>query len=163
MTKKKIINSSMEVGLRTLIILEAIKPNNIELDKLIIFDYLIVHSKDAGFNTKSLHPSTPYRVGEIFVRRQLVQEGLNLMESRELITKRYSPSGITYEASSLTAPFISYLESEYSRKIKENALLIENKFKDFSLSELKLFVMDNLDFWGGEFLEESLLRRGNYE
>ena len=39
-------NSAVEVGLRTLIVLDASYPNTSSLGRLVVFDYLLVHSDD---------------------------------------------------------------------------------------------------------------------
>src|SRR5437879_6232450 len=89
-------NTSLESGLRSLFILNSVAPNLRDLQRLIYYDYLIVHSSDVPDGPLSLHPPIPHRSGEWLVRRELVQEGLNLMFSKELIIKMYDPCGIIY-------------------------------------------------------------------
>lgn len=158
MTNNYLINSSLEVGLRVLILLDSNYPKTMDIDRLIIYDYLIIHTEDVEVGVKSLHPSTPHRSGELLVRRQLIQEGIRLMESRELIQRHYTSNGIVFGANLLTGPFINYFESEYSRSLKANALLIKEKFEHFNYKDLKTYVMNNLDSWGGEFTKQSVVR-----
>lgn len=155
---KSIINSQLEVGLRSLIILDSIYPERIDIDRLVIYDYLIIHTEDVGEKYKSLHPSTPHRSGELLVRRQLLQEGINLMESKGLLKRQFLESGIHYSANNLTEPFINYFETEYSRLLRLYAEYIKERFHHLHFSDLKNYVMQNLDEWGGEFENESILR-----
>ncbi|MGX1377105.1 hypothetical protein RKD56_004223 [Priestia megaterium] len=158
MSKNLLINSSLEAGLRVLIILDSIFPDSIDIDRLVIYDYLIIHTKDVKVGKESLHPPTPHRLGELFVRRELLQEGISLMESRELLQIEYTSNGIMFKASLLTGPFIKYFESQYSHSLRQNALFIQKIFKDLSYSDLKKYVIKNLDSWGGEFTKQSILR-----
>lgn len=155
---KSIINSPLEVGLRSLIILDSIYPERIDIDRLVIYDYLIIHTEDVEKKYKSLHPSTPHRSGELLVRRQLLQEGINLMESKGLLKRQFLESGIFYSANNLTGPFINYFETEYSSLLRLYAKYIKEKFNHLNFSDLKNYVMQNLDEWGGEFENESILR-----
>lgn len=159
MIRNELINSSLEVGFRTLIILDSIFPEAIDIDTLIIYDYLILHTEDAGEGPKSLHPSTPHRSSELLVRRHLIQEGIELMESRELIQRDYSGYGISFKANQLTRPFINYFETNYSKELKLNAKWVKDFFYHLDYKDLKEYVKQNLDSWGGEFSYESVLRR----
>lgn len=159
MSKINVFNSPIEVGLRSLIILNTIKPDLIDIDRLVIYDYLVLHTEDIDKQYKSLHPSTPHRSGELLVRRELLQKGINLMASRELLDKHYLDDGIYYSANSLTGPFINYFESNYSVQLREYMEYIKAKFHHLSANELKDYVIKNLDVWGGEFEYESILRR----
>ncbi|MFS0687814.1 ABC-three component system middle component 2 [Sporosarcina sp. 179-K 8C2 HS] len=159
MSEIKLINTPLEIGLRTLIILDAISPDVIDLDRLVIYDYLILHTGDVLKCEDSLHPPTPHRSGELFVRRQLIQDGLELMESRELLKKSFEEEGIVYSANTLTGPFLRYFETDYSHKLKSKSNWVKLHFKDYSNNQLKEYIRNNVDRWGGEFVNESFLRR----
>lgn len=156
--KNRPFNTSLESGLRSLFILDAIAPNFRDLQRLIYYDYLIVHSSDVPDGPTSLHPAIPHRSGEWLVRRELVQEGLNLMFSKELIIKNFNPGGISYSASELTSPFLKYFTSTYSTKLKERATWIRARFEKQSDDELKIFMSLHLGRWGAEFKHESIIR-----
>ena len=61
-------NSPLETGVRALTVLAESAPAALDLQRLVYFDYLVVHSADAG-GPRSLHPNTPLRNGELLVRR----------------------------------------------------------------------------------------------
>ncbi len=61
-------NSALETGVRALTVLAEASPRALDLQELVYFDYLIVHSGDAG-GPASLHLNTPLRNGELLVRR----------------------------------------------------------------------------------------------
>lgn len=129
-------NSPLETGVRSLTILFAAFPSSFDLQKLIEMDYLVVHSGDAG-GPKSLHAPLPLRVGELLVRRGLIENGLNLMISRGLIEKISTTEGFNYIAGENAAPFIQSLTTNYSLQLKERAQWVVEQFQNASTQEIK--------------------------
>ena len=87
-TNNRPFNLPVETGLRCLYILDAIYPSASDLQRLVYYDYLLVYSGDVENGPPSLHPSIPHRGGGWLVRRQMVETGLNLMFSKELVSIR---------------------------------------------------------------------------
>lgn len=153
----RLFNSPLEVGLRVLVFLCEIAPNSVDIQRLIYFDYLTIHSGDIENGPKSLHAATPHRTGEIIVRRNILQEGINLMASKGLITMVFSSEGISYKNSDISLNFLNYFDSTYYTKLKENSKWVINKFSSYSNEELNLYIKKHLDIWGGEFYYESVI------
>lgn len=152
-------NSAVECGLRSLVMLEHAFPFEYDLQRLVFYDYLLVHSNDAG-GPESIHPATPHRSGEVLIKRQVLEQGLLLLMSRQLIVRKYASSGILYTASELSTPFLDGLQSRYISLLKNRARWVINSFKDYDDKELELFFLKNLDRWGGEFEKEAILKYG---
>jgi hypothetical protein len=150
-------NSPLECGLRTLALLDAARPASCDLQRLIFYDYLLVHSGDVPGGPASIHPATPLRSGEALVRRQWIERGLLLMISRELVVRRFADSGIAYEASPLAASFLGYMAEPYTKQLQDRARWVISAFGDYSDPQLVEFFKNNLDRWGGEFIREELL------
>jgi hypothetical protein len=157
-----VFNSPLEVGLRVLYILNELYPNGCDLQRLVYYDYILVHSSDVPNGPKSIHPNIPHRTSEILIKRELLKKGLTLMNSKQLIKSIFDTSGILYSATELTRPFLEYNNSEYANSLKTVSNWLVNKFESFSDEKLSLFIKNNMDVWGGEFLKESLLR-GSYD
>src|ERR1035437_4512317 len=121
MSTARPFNSPLECGLRTLTLLAASHPSACDLQRLIFYDYLLVHSGDVPGGPESIHPATPLRSGEALVRRHWIEKGLLLMLSRELLKRKFSPAGITYQASPLTGSFLDYMEQPYTKQLRERA------------------------------------------
>jgi hypothetical protein len=150
-------NSPLECGLRALVLLAAADPASCDLQRLVFYDYLLVHSGDVPEGPDSIHPATPLRSGEALVRRHWIEHGLLLMISRELVTRTFSTQGIMYQASPLTASFLGYMEEQYTKKLQERARWVVARFGGYSDHELMEFFKANLDRWGGEFIREELV------
>lgn len=143
-------NSPLETGVRSLTILFAAFPSSFDLQKLIEMDYLVVHSGDAG-GPKSLHAPLPLRVGELLVRRGLIENGLNLMISRGLIEKISTTEGFNYIAGENAAPFIQSLTTNYSLQLKERAQWVVEKFQNASTQEIKNITNKLFQQWSSQF------------
>ena len=144
-------NSPVEIGFRSLVLLNEAYPSEYSLRHLVIFDYLLVHSDDIEDGPVGLHPKTPYRSGELLVRRNPLQDGLALFHSRGLIEKRYRDNGVFYSASEHSESFLAVMEARYSSMLVERAEWVASRFGSSSLSELELMVSENLGTWGAEF------------
>jgi hypothetical protein len=113
-------NSPLETGLRALTVLSAIYPRASDIQRLMTFDYLLVHSADAD-GPESLHPGTPQRNGELLVRHALVQNGLYLLLTRRLIERLPEEAGIVYRAMDDAQSFLDNLGSEYMQGLRARA------------------------------------------
>lgn len=150
-------NTPLESALRSLVVLTDSFPTLYDLQRLVFFDYLIVHSADAD-GPESLHPGTPHRSGEVLVRRVIVEDGLTFLLDRGLIERRFDSQGILFGATDYAAPFLDCLRAPYTQRLKERGSWVVRTFGGYSDESLKEFFNSNLDRWGSEFERESLVR-----
>lgn len=149
-------NGPIEIGLRALVILTEAFPAAYSLQRLVISDYLVVHSDDAD-GPRGLHPQTPRRSGELLVRRESLQHGLLLYQSKGLIERLYEPDGIMFAATEASAAFIDVLKSQYVSDLRSRAEWFNSRFQGMADKELNDFVKKRLGDWGAEFEFESVL------
>jgi hypothetical protein len=128
-------NSPLETGIRSLTILTAMFPEPLDLQYLVFFDYLTLHSGDVE-GPESLHAPLPLRSGELTVRRELIERGIFLMMSRGLIQKLSSSRGFEYVATDTAGAFLSMLSSQYISKLKERAEWVATTFGESTHEEL---------------------------
>lgn len=151
MIREELINTPIECGIKTLIVLDAVRPQKCDLNRLVTLDYLLVHSGDISGGPASLHADSPFRSGEILVRREFVQRGLNLLVGKGLVIRHFSSEGVVYEAASCSRAFLSYLDSSYARRAIEIAKWIAAAFGRLTNEELNQFVSAHIGQWGAEF------------
>lgn len=144
-------NSPLECGLRALFILDASQSAPMDLQRIIAYDYLLVHSGDIENGPPSLHPAVPHRGTELLVRRQAVQAGLNQMIAKELARIEFMPQGFLYRSTDLTSAFISLLKSPYAFQLKNRAEWINENFCSYSDQDLSSYIARNVGRWGAEF------------
>lgn len=150
-------NGPLEAGLRAVAILGAAHPQSLDLQRLVAFDYLLVHTGDIG-GPSSLHPASPMRSAELLVRRQLIQRSLLLMMTRELVRRELQADGIRYCAGENTAPFLAALESEYLRALRERAQWLVRELADRTDQDFRALMRSFFKDWVEEFqaVERSL-------
>lgn len=143
-------NSALETGLRSVAILAEASPEGFDLQRLLYFDYLVVHSSDAD-GPASLHPNTPLRNGELLVRRGMIERGLHLYISRNLVERHARDRGLYYAALEAAGPFLECLESPYSRALRERAAWVVDTFGGLDDDELKSYFDARFERWTREF------------
>lgn len=151
-------NGPVEIGLRALALLNEAFPACYSLQRLVVFDYLVVHSDDVPGGPAGLHPKTPHRGGEMLVRRAVLEQGLLLYQSRSLVERRYTDSGLMYAATERSASFLDALNSEYLSVLRERAAWLVLAFGEMSDAQLVQIAAKRIDEWGGEFAMESVLK-----
>lgn len=137
-------NNKIETGLRVLSILNSSHPTGYDLEALVYLDYLTVHSGDFSSNLPSLHPAVPSRKGEVFVRRAIIHDSLELFESKGLIEKKYTETGIVYSATENSTPFIENLNEEYCIELNNRANWVHANFSTYTTLELVTYMQNHL-------------------
>jgi len=143
-------NGPLEAGIRAVAVLGEAYPKHFDLQRLIAFDYLLVHTGDIG-GPDSLHPPAPLQSAELLVRRELVEQGLLLMMTRELVQREMSSDGIRYCAGENAVPFLSALESEYLKGLKQRARWLVERFGDLPDPEFRNTMRQFFAHWVEEF------------
>lgn len=144
-------NSPLESGLRALCLLYEGYPKAFDSQRLVFFDYLVVHSGDVEDGPDSLHPATPFRSNEWMVRRQLVDQGLKLLIERGLAKPSLTEDGILFSATDFAGAFIACLTQEYTERLKARARWVLSTFAETDEAELVSYFDKHLDRWGAEF------------
>lgn len=150
-------NSSLEAGIRVVAILGAAYPQSYDLQRLVAFDYLLVHTADVG-GPDNLHPSVPMHSAELLVRRKLVEQSLLLMMTRDLVEREVTSEGIRYVAGENATTFLSSVSSLYLIALKERASWLIEALGSHSEEEFKNVMRRFFDKWVEEFqqVEQSL-------
>jgi len=129
-------NNVVETGFRTLCILTSLHPKLFDIETLVCLDYLCVHSGDFEPGISSLHPANPNRQGELFVRRNIIEEGMEIFIQKKLLVRAYQPTGIEYMATELAASFLDTVSASYSLALIERSDWLSNKV--FELDNLQI-------------------------
>jgi len=143
--------------MRSVALLFAAYPKSCDVQRLVQYDYLIVHSGDVDGGPQSIHPATPHRSGELLVRRSLVEAGLEFMAARRVIERTYSAVGIEYVAGEYAVMFLDSLTSHYVHQLRERAKWVVQKFQSMPDEEFNQFMKERWSQWGAEFVGEAML------
>jgi ABC-three component (ABC-3C) system Middle Component 2 len=143
-------NGPLEAGVRAVAVLAAAHPRSFDLQRLIAFDYLLVHTGDIG-GPDSLHPPVPLQSAEMLVRRKLVEQALLMMMTRDLVRREASADGIRYRARENAAPFLEGLQSGYLKALKQRADWLVGALGARSETEFRAIMRRFFDSWVEEF------------
>ena len=143
-------NGPLEAGIRAVAVLGAAYPRSFDLQRLIAFDYLLVHTGDID-GPESLHPETPLHSAELLVRRKLVEQALLLMMTRHLVEREASEGGFRYRAGENAAPFLANLVSDYLKTLKERAEWLVTALGSRPDEEFRAIMRKFFDRWVEEF------------
>lgn len=143
-------NSPLEAGGRTTCILVPVHPRAFDVQRLVAFDYIVVHSGDMD-GPESLHPQLPNRSAALLVRRKIVERGLHVMQHRGLVERQVDASGIGYRAGELAATFLESLAAPYLRALRERGEWAAANFGGMSDDRLRRTMDQVFGRWIEEF------------
>jgi hypothetical protein len=154
---KVVFNTPLESGMRTAALLLAAFPRACDIQRLVQYDYLIVHSGDVEGGPPSIHPATPHRSGELLVRRSLVEAGIDLMVRRSVVERAFTDQGIGFVAGSYAVVFLDSLSSDYSKNLRMRASWVIDRFQEMSDDDLAAYLRARWSQWGAEFMHAPLM------
>jgi hypothetical protein len=144
------LNSSLEVGVRVLMILNEAFPEHLDVNRLVLLDHGVLHSADLG-GPDSLHPPLPIRVGELGVKRAVIEQGLQVMLRAGLVEMISKDSGIQFQASDRAFNFVSILDSDYAVALHSRVKWVLQYFTDLSEEAIRSQMRAIFDTWSEEF------------
>ena len=154
------LNSPVEVGVRVLMILTAVYPEHLDVNRLVLLDHSVLHSADLG-GPDSLHPPLPIRAGELGVKRTVIEQGLQVMLRAGLIEMSAAETGIRFQASDSAYSFVSILGADYATALRERARWVAQHFGDLSETALRAQMRTIFTDWSEEFgTAEAMVRDG---
>lgn len=153
----QVFNSEIEVGIRVLVLLERSSVTKHSLQRLCIYDYMLLHAGDIDLRQSNIHPSHPYRSSEYPIKFQIIEKAIYLLISRKLIDVYVDNGGITYGCTSRTKWFLDAFESEHIKKMKHTAEWINTKYSVATDEELSILMKQKITKWGDEFKQEILI------
>lgn len=149
------LNSPLELGLRTLVVLTASFPRQLDVDRLVLMDYCLLHSADLG-GPESVLPAISTRGGELGIKRSVLEHGLQVMARARMIDVVASTEGLTYRASEAAAPFLRLVSSPLLDRLTAVALWAVTDFGDLSTDGIRERIRLISNLWSEQWTEESL-------
>jgi hypothetical protein len=146
----RLFNSVFETGVRTVFVLVSIYPEGVDLEDLLALDHLVVHAEDVG-GPKSLHPATATHATEMLVRRELIRDGLLLMQTKSMIDRIADERGLLYRAGDEAHNFVRYLASPYFTQLREAADYLAALRNSLGKTRFKELVDEQFERWAMQF------------
>lgn len=140
----KLLNGPIEVGIRVVILLEKAFPTFLDLGRLVILNHCIVHSDLFGGPT-GVHPNRTNSLGELGLKRGLIEDGLQIMRHAGLVHVRVTRMGIFYSASEDAAGFLKLIDAPLVRELEDRAEWVLNRFSNISNDEVQRAMLISLE------------------
>ena len=125
----EIFNSSLEISLRMLIILNTVR-SRLSVDRIAALDFISIYGKDFGVSEYNLHGDNDYRFSEYTSKREIVSQALKKLVLGGYIIPHCNKSGLNYSISRSGTMFCESLNDKYAEDFtnivkKTNSLFLE--------------------------------------
>ena len=147
------LNSPLEIGLRTVILLTEVFPEALNIDRLILMDYRLLHSGDFD-GPNSVQPAVSTRSGELGIKRTVLEHGVQLMMRAGMVEVEASNQGITYRASEAASPFLRLVRSPMLDQLCQVASWIGVEFSDLTNDAIRERMRIISSQWSEEWNED---------
>ena len=108
-----IFNTSFEVSLRILIILNTVQ-TRLSIGRITALDFIATYGKDFGVSEYNLHGDNDYRFSEYTSKREIASQAIKRLVLRGYITPHYNKSGFNYSISKKGVAFFESLNDKYA-------------------------------------------------
>ncbi|WP_181785154.1 threonine transporter [Streptomyces sp. NBC_01476] len=143
------LNSPLEVGMRTLVLLSASFPRPLDVAQLVYLDHAMLHSGELH-GPPSLHPRVPAGPGELAMKRHLIEQGLIVLMRAGLADVEAGEDGLVYRASEEGPGFVDILAAPYTDQLKHRAAWVIATQSSPGL-DVRAATRDITDRWARDF------------
>lgn len=144
------LNGPLEVGLRVLMLLREAFPQHLDLNQLVLLDHSLLHSADLG-GPESLSPAVPIRAGELGMKREAIEAGLEVMIRANLAVAGVGSSGVEFWASENADSFTGLLETRHAAELDRRATWVVGHFGTLDEQSLRTGLASVAMHWSEEF------------
>lgn len=146
------LNSPLEIGLRAVVLLTESFPQALDIDRLVLMDYCLLHSGDFD-GPSSIQPAISTRSGELGIKRTILEHGIQLMVRAGMIEIEASAEGITYRASEEASPYLRLVRSSMLEQLRQVASWVAAEFSDLTNDQLRAQIGKITYQWSQEWTE----------
>ena len=135
---KKIFNTTFEVSMRLLLLLDVFK-TSLDEEKILYIDFFTIYSSNYGISPSNLNGFSDFMINEFTSQRLLIQKSIKELVLLGLIKVEISKDGFLYKINNDGTLLCESMNSEYAEQYKQYALLVKNKVSNMTMSNLRKF------------------------
>lgn len=128
----KLFNTPFEVSLRILLILSAVKPLTMTIDRISAYDLMSVYGKDFGITEENLHGESQFSFSELSAKREQCNGALKSLLLDNFVFVERSQKGFLFGLNERGISFTKSIQSEYAIKYIETIKKTHQMFKKTS-------------------------------
>jgi len=137
-----LFNSTFEVELRILSLLNSGRKMAMSLDRIVSLDFIVCYAGCFQLPYMNLHGDNEYMYGELSNRKYLANDAIKDLVVQGLVDVTID-NGYIFSISATGRKYIKKLRSEYASDYKEIAEIAIKEFKKYSDSALAIMIQDN--------------------
>ena len=128
----KLFNTPFEVSLRILLLLYAVRPLAMTIDRISAYDLMSVYSRDFGIAEQNLHGENNFSFSEFSAKREQCNDALKslLLDGYAAVEK--SHRGFLFALNDRGIKFAESMQSEYAAEYMETAKKTHRMFRETS-------------------------------
>lgn len=132
----EIFNTVFETSLRILLLLSVVAPEGMTIDRIVVYDFLVVYGQSFSLTEYNLNGENTYRFTELSARRTRCDNAIKSLALDGLIAIIKSPDGFKYKINFNGDKLAKTLTSGYASGYLQSAKQIQETYKDVSDSDL---------------------------
>jgi hypothetical protein len=118
MPMNELFNTTFEISLRVLLVLEALGNNRKSADGIAALDFIASYGADFGIGETNLHGTNSFRYSELSIRRALTKQSLKNLVLQGLADAGQSGDGFEYSSNELGAEYCGRLDDDYANEYR---------------------------------------------
>lgn len=131
-----LFNTPFEAGLRALLILYAVQPQSISIDRITAYDFITVYGKEFGVSSKNLHGDNSLSFSELASKRTVCANGIKSFVLDGLAEVNRTSEGFLYRINSNGIKYVQSLESDYSRQFLDIIRTVHTQYAEVNDMDL---------------------------
>ena len=136
-----VFNTTFEISLRTLIMLEIADEQPETADMIAAADFITLYGRDFGISQINLHGDSSYKFSEFAQCRELVNMAVKLLVKKGLINVSLTKNGFSYSINQRGQSYCTRLKSDYADTYR--CLAIQTRKYIADRSEARVFTLIN--------------------
>ncbi len=139
---KRLFNSTKEVKLRVLLLLDETTIYPLNEDMILAMDFIVVYGKDFGLSNTNLHGDNSYKYSELASRKEMIKQSIKELFLDGLIGLDTS-KGYRFYINDAGSSYISDIDNDYSDEYRQNVISFCKKYGNYSAGKLLKMIQEN--------------------
>ena len=128
----KLFNTPFEVSLRILLVLYAIRPSTISIDRIAAYDLMSIYGRDFGIAEENLHGESQFSFSEFSAKREQCNGALKSLLLDGFAAVEKSHRGFLFSLNDRGIKFAEDMQSEYATEYMETVKKTHQMFRETS-------------------------------
>ena len=128
----KLFNTPFEVSLRILLLLYAVRPLAMTIDRISAYDLMSVYGRDFGVTERNLHGENKFSFSEFSAKREQCNDALKSLLLDGFAAVKKSQRGFLFALNDRGVKFAEAMQSEYAGEYMETAKKTHQMFRETS-------------------------------